>query len=162
MKSQRNNNYFSWNHCKGQHIQEFIYRKPSETPRTSTLTSLSSSDQGTLGTLQKPFKLGYSQYWEGLASSCKFVFMINKGGKNQCASPQDMLREEKNGREKRKRCTWVQVISIIFRCSCYSFGIWALHGNKSPPHLICPSCLLHTSHDNIETPSSSLPALPSP
>lgn len=46
---------------KGSTYRDFIYRKPSETPRTSTLTSLSSSDPGTLGTLQKPFELGYSQ-----------------------------------------------------------------------------------------------------
>lgn len=73
--------------------------KPSETPRTSTLTSLSSSDPGKLGTLQKPFELGYSQQ-RAFGKFLQIPFH-NHQEEDQWANPQHMLREEKDSERKR-------------------------------------------------------------
>lgn len=73
--------------------------KPSETPRTSTLNSLSSSDPGKLGTLQKPFELGYSQQ-RAFGKFLQIPFH-NHQEEDQWANPQHMIREEKDSERKR-------------------------------------------------------------
>lgn len=91
---------------------------------------------------------------EGLANSCKFIFIINERGKDQWANPQDMLRKEKETEERGLRA-WRESSFLPFSdVSCYSFGVWALHQNQ-PPSSDLPQLPPVWSHYNTETVSSS-------
>lgn len=79
---------------------------------------------------------------EGLASSCKFIFIINTRGEDQWANPQDMLREKKDSEERGRGGGGKVFISTVFWC--FTLFLWGMSTTSKPtPHLIYPSCLLH-------------------
>lgn len=80
---------------------------------------------------------------EGLASSCKFIFIIKKRGKDQWANPQDTLRKEKDS-EERGRCVCGEGLHFyrfqMFHVITLGYGHYI---ETTTPHLIYPSCFLH-------------------